>query len=413
MIGRLGTVEIAAVGLGSQIFFLYHLTVFGICSGGTIFTAQFWGKRDIAGIRKNMGLCISLNLSLGVFFTLGAFLIPDKLIAIYSRDPLVIEAGAEYLRFISPAFIPFSISMVYGLTLRSVEKMRLPIAATFISLSLNTILNYIFIFGAGPIPSMGVRGAALAVSIARCTEVFILIIGSYVFKYPPAGKFKELFSFNSAYTVRYLKIALPVIINEVIWAIGHSSQNLVLARSSTEAIAAYNITNTVFQLIWVVFVGFSNGVAVLIGKKIGEGKDDEARDYAFKIIRFAPLVSLGAIAILLPISRLVPLVFNVSNEVLQTSARMFIVLCCVFPLRAIHISMVLGVCRAGGDTVFCAFYEILPIWLVSLPLGAIASFVFSAPAHIIFLCFHAEDPVKAALSLWRLKSGKWLRNVVS
>ncbi|MDR2078636.1 MAG: MATE family efflux transporter, partial [Treponema sp.] len=62
MIGRLGTVEIAAVGLGNQFFFLYNMILFGICSGGAIFTAQYWGKRDIQGIRRNTGFCLVLSL---------------------------------------------------------------------------------------------------------------------------------------------------------------------------------------------------------------------------------------------------------------------------------------------------------------------------------------------------------------
>ena len=148
MIGRLGTVEIAAVGLGNQIFFLYNLLLFGICSGGSIFTAQFWGKGDIPGIRKNMGFCMSLNLVAAVFFTLVSALIPEKLISIYSRDEEVIRAGAVYLKTLSPSFIPFAINIVFILTLRSVEKVRLAIVVTVIALSLNGLLNYLFIFGA-------------------------------------------------------------------------------------------------------------------------------------------------------------------------------------------------------------------------------------------------------------------------
>jgi Na+-driven multidrug efflux pump len=71
MIGRLGTVEIAAVGLGNNVFFLYMIILFGICSGGSVFTAQFWGRHDIPGIRKNVGLCLALNLFTGLAFTLA------------------------------------------------------------------------------------------------------------------------------------------------------------------------------------------------------------------------------------------------------------------------------------------------------------------------------------------------------
>jgi putative MATE family efflux protein len=411
MIGRLGTVEIAAVGLGNQIFFLYNLTLFGICSGGAIFTAQFWGKKDVPGIRKNMGFCMTLTLIVAAVFTVGAFFIPQRLIGVYSRDPLVIRAGAVYLKTLSPSFIPFAVNMVLVLTLRSVERVKLAIVSTLIALSMNAGLNYLFIFGAGPIPAMGVKGAALATIFSRFTETLILIIVSYARRYPPAGSLREIFAFNGPYARRFLKIALPVILNEAAWSTGITVQNLIFARTTTEAIAAFNITNTFSQLTWVIFMGLGNGMAVLIGKKIGEGREQTARDYASYIIRFAPLLSLGVAGLLFPLSRLLPFIFNVGPQVLDAAAQMFLILCLSYPFRAFNMSMIVGICRAGGDTVFCAFYDLGAMWFLALPLGAVASFVFGAPVWVIFLCISAEEPVKMLLGLWRFKTGKWLHRV--
>jgi putative MATE family efflux protein len=411
MIGRLGTVEIAAVGLGNQVFFLYNLTLFGICSGGAIFTAQFWGKKDIRGIRKNMGFCITLNLIVAVLFTAGAAFIPDRLIGVYSRDPLVIRSGAVYLRTLSPSFIPFAINLALVLTLRSVEKLKLAIVSTLIALSMNGILNYLFIFGAGPIPAMGVQGAALATVISRFVETLILVSVSYARRYPPAGNLEEIFAFNGPYARRFLKITLPVILNEIAWSTGITVQNLIFARTDTNAIAAFNITNTFSQLTWVVFIGLGNGMAVLIGKKIGEGREKTARDYASIIVRFAPLLSLGIAAVLFALSAFLPLVFNVGDEVLGTASQMFLILCLSYPFRAFNMSMVVGICRAGGDTVFCAFYDIAVMWLLALPLATAASFVFGAPVWVIYLCVCAEEPIKMLFGLWRFRSGKWLHYV--
>jgi Na+-driven multidrug efflux pump len=124
MIGQLGTVEIAAVGLGNQFFFLYNMILFGICSGGAIFTAQYWGKRDIQGIHKNTGLCLVFSLGAGTLFTLVSLLFPGKIIGVYSRDPAVIQAGAGYLRSLAPSFYPYAISFVFIVILRSVGQVR-------------------------------------------------------------------------------------------------------------------------------------------------------------------------------------------------------------------------------------------------------------------------------------------------
>ncbi|GHT56726.1 MATE family efflux transporter [Spirochaetia bacterium] len=411
MIGRLGTVEIAAVGLGNNIFFFYLIILFGVCSGGSIFTAQFWGKHDIAGIRKNVGLLMSINLCMGLLFTLAAALIPYQLIGIYSRDPEVIRSGGLYLKFLAPSFLPFAVSQVFVLSLRSIEKVQVPMITTAIALSVNVVLNYFLIFGIGPFPMLGVAGAAMATSIARFVEVLALLVISYRNRYAIAGSLRELTGFNGFFLRRFFSVALPVIINEVIWAAGVITQNIIFARTGTDAIAAFNITATVSQLTWVLFIGLGNGVSVLIGKKIGEGDHAAARDYASRIIHFAPLVAVGAACLLLPISTLIPFIFNVNQGVIAAASLMFIIQAASYPCRAFNMSMIVGVCRAGGDTVFCAIYDIAFMWTVALPAAAIASFVFHAPVWFIYLLIFAEEPFKFFVGLWRYRSGKWLHNV--
>jgi Na+-driven multidrug efflux pump len=260
---------------------------------------------------------------------------------------------------------------------------------------------------------MGVTGAAKATVIARYTEMIILISVSYAKRYPMAGKLRELLAFNSPFVSRFIRIAFPVVLNETLWALGITVQNIIFARNHTDAIAAFNITNTVSQLTWVVFIGLGNGVAVLIGKKIGEGNEQTARDYAQRISIFAPLVAAAAALVLFPISRLLPFIFNVNANVLSIASIMFIILCCAYPFRAFNMTIIVGVCRAGGDTVFCVLYEIIFMWGFSLPLGAAMSFIVHAPVWIIFLCLASEDVFKAILGLWRLRSGKWLHDVTT
>ncbi|MDR3337129.1 MAG: MATE family efflux transporter [Treponema sp.] len=412
MIGRLGTVEIAAVGLGNQFFFLYNMFLFGIVSGGSIFTAQFWGKQDLPGIRKSMGICLVLALGMGVIFTAAALFFPGKIISVYSRDPDVIRAGAVYLRRLFPSFIPYAISFVFSHAMRSTEKVRLPMITTVIALSMNMALNYLFIFGAGPIPAMGVAGAAIATVISRFVEAAILVMVSYAARYVIAGSPGQFLAFNGTYARNFFIIAGPVMLNEMLWSVGISVQNLIMARTNTDAIAAFNITATISQLTWVVFMGLGNGAAVLIGKKIGAGDEKTARDYAKKICVFDPLAALVIALLLIPLAMLIPVLFKVNAQVLSYTAAMFLILGFSYPFRSFNMTMIVGVCRAGGDTIFCTVYDLVVMWLISLPLAAAASFIFHAPVPVIYLCLSLEDPLKSLLGVWRLRSGKWLHNVI-
>ncbi|MDR1428683.1 MAG: MATE family efflux transporter [Spirochaetaceae bacterium] len=411
MVGRLGTAAIAACGLGNQIFFLFTMLLFGVCSGAGTFTAQFWGKKDIQGIRKNTGLCLAITLAVGALFTLAAFFIPDKLIACYSRDTEVIELGARYLHALTPAFLPFAVSFVFIMTLRSIEQVALAMVTTIISLSVNVVLNYFLIFGSGPFPELGVAGAAMATAAARIIEMLILVSVSYAKKYALAGSFRDLAGFNRAFTGRFIRIAFPVVVNEAFWSLGITVENAIFARTHTDAIAALNITATISNLTWVFFMGFGAAVSVMVGKKIGEGDEGAARLYAKKAAKFAPLAALSAALVLVPVSRALPFFFNVNEQVLRNTQVMFIVLSCAYPFRAFNLTMIVGVCRAGGDTLFCAFYDILPLWLVAIPAAWIAARVPGLPIWGIYLCLCMEEPVKLLVGLSRLKSGRWLHHV--
>ncbi len=412
MVGQLGEVAIAAVGLGNQVFFLLNMILFGIASGASIFTAQYWGKKDIAGIRRTLGLSLSAGVGLSCVFMFGGLFFPRAIIGLYSADAAVISEGAAYLRVVAFSYPVTAVSFVFAQMLRSVERVKLSMTATVISFVVNGILNYLFIFGVpGLVPAMGVRGAAAATIAARLVEVCILLLVTYKKRYPPAGTLRELFSFSRSFTGKYLRIAFPVIVNETLWSFGITMHNGIFARAGTAAIAAFNITSTISQLTWVFFIGVGNAAAVIIGKKIGEGDNRTAYDYADRFVLLMPVMSVCIGIFLLPLSKTLPFFFRVDAEVIRQASLMLVVLMCTYPFKSFNMCMVVGICRSGGDTVFAAVCDVLFMWTVAIPLGAVAALVWKLPAWVVYICILSEEPVKAVAGFLRFKSGKWLHNI--
>ena len=297
------------------------------------------------------------------------------------------------------------------ITLRAIEKVKVAVGSTLVSIIVNTVLNAILIFGLFGAPALGVKGAAIATVAARCAEVGITFAITKYRKYPVLGSLKNHFNFDAKFLKIYFLVVMPVLLNESLWSFGITFHHKIFAGMNTFSYAAFNITNTISQLTWVIFIGFGNGISVLIGKKIGERRSDDARLYAGKVLLFIPVVAVFVGAALIPISYLVPFIFNVEPVVLATVKNLFTVLACCYPLKACNMCILIGLLRAGGDTRFGMICDTFIMWLIAIPLAFFVSTHTALPPWVVYICLFSEEPLKLLLGLWRIRSGKWLHSV--
>lgn len=411
MVGQLGSVAIAAVGLGNQIFFLLNMVLFGISSGAAIFVAQYWGKRDITGVRRTLGLALTLAAVVATLFMLAAMTAPYFLIGLYSNDPLVIQEGGKYLKLVAISYPITAISFVYAQAFRSTEHVRLSMVATLISLTANAILNYLLIFGMGFFPAMGVQGAAVATVVSRTIELIILMGIGYKKKHEAAANLREILSFDTGFAGRYMRVALPVIFNETFWGLGITLQNSIFSHAGTDAISAFNICSTISQLTWIFFIGTGSAAAIIIGKEIGAGQREAAIKSANTFSWFMPALAAVVSIALIPLSMLLPIFFDVEEEILRQARMMLMVLMVSYPFKSFNMCIIVGVCRSGGDTIFAAIMDVLTLWVVALPIGYITALVLGLEPWMAYAFILAEEPIKTIMGFIRLRSQKWLHDV--
>ncbi len=413
MIGRLGETEIAAAGLGNQIFFLLNLLVFGIASSAGVFTAQFWGRKNLNGIKHTSGVCFVAAVCIAALFTAVCIYCPKTVIGLYSSDPAVILAGAAYLRITALSYIPFALSFSLMLMLRAIEQVRITVLVSFIAISCNGLFNFLLIFGYAGFPRLGISGAATATVIARFIELAVLFFIAKKKGYPVLSSLAEMFSFPLSFAVKYVMLAAPVFVNEFLWAFGITMQNKLFAGTDTAAYTAFTIMNTAAYLSNVVFIGLGNGAGVLTAKKIGQNDYQTAQKYAEQLAFSGILIAVAvAVLFLLPVSFVMPALFKVSLKTAQSMKGFFIILICMYPVKSFNMNMVVGVFRAGGDTKFCLFYDIFFMWVVSIPLGFFAAAHPSSTPFILYCILSAEELLKMPFGFIRLYTGKWLRSVI-
>ena len=206
IIGGLGETVIASVGLANQYFFLLNLVLFGVVSGASVFTSQYWGKKDLKNIKKILGLCLITSVTVSTIFTAFALIAPHFIIGLFSNDKNVILIGGNYLRIISLSYIVTAISFTYSITFRSIGKVKIPMFVSAIALGINSILNFLLVYGIGSFHGFGAYGSAIGTLIARFLEFSMMLFTVYKFKTPLAATIKELFDLSLDFTKGFIKL---------------------------------------------------------------------------------------------------------------------------------------------------------------------------------------------------------------
>lgn len=411
MVGKLGEVEIAAVGIANQYFFFFSMILMGLCGGISVFISQYWGKKDYVNIKRILGLgLISVTFVSIVFMAVG-FVNPGKIVSLFNKDPIVIDLGGKYLYIVLYSYIFTGITFVYSYSLRSIGNTIAPLVVNIAALLCNVFFNYILIFGKLGAPALGVEGAALATLIARAVEGLILLFLVYKNNGVFAAKLKELIEIDFSFFKKSYKIILPVLLNDVFWALASIIYSVVYGRMGTGATAAVQIVNTISNMFMVVTFGLASASAIMIGNSIGEGKEDLCIDYAKKYLSVSLAVSMILGIILALSSPLILKLFNVSSEVRSSTLIMLYIISFIFIIRVVGMVIIVGILRGAGDARSALMIEGFTMWFLGVPLTILGAFVFKFPVHLVYGLAIIEEVVKCVLGLMRLKSKKWINNV--
>lgn len=411
MIGKLGEVEIAAVGIANQYFFLFNMIILGLSAGCSVFISQYWGMKDFKNIKRIIGLGLLSAIVASIVFMISGFINPERIILIFNKDSQVMEIGGRYLSIVLFSYIFTAISLIYSFSLRSIGNTITPLIVNVIALLTNVFLNYVLIFGKFGVPALGVEGAALATLIARVIEALVIIIFVYKGKGVLAAKFSELKDLSMAFVKRSYKIIIPVLLNDLLWASASLIYSVVYGRMGIEATASVQICNTVNNMFMVVTFGMASAASIMIGKSIGEGKEDEAVDYGRKFMVVSFFVSLIIGLGLALMSPFILTLFNVSEQVRRSSLIMLYTISVIFVIRFMGLLIIVGILRGAGDARRALVIEGSTMWLIGVPLTILGAFVFKLPVHMVYGLAIIEEIVKFILGFKRLRSGKWIKNI--
>ena len=410
MVGRLGESAISSVAVVNQLYFVVILVAFGIIGGAGIYTAQYFGSKDYEKLRESFRFKLSAGLLLAVIAFTVFSIFGEQLISIFTNNETTIENGLAYLKITRFNILPMLVSFAISSTFREIGLPKLLLKISVTTILVNTVLNYLLIFGSFGFPELGVVGAAYATLIARFLEVGLLLLlvkkRGKVF----ATKFRRIFKIEKAVLASILIVALPMMLNETMWSVGQTAFLKAYSTRGDSALAAFNISSAISQLVFIIFGAMSTAVAVMVGNKLGANKLEEAKDNAVKLIAFSVFVAFVSGLLLIVGSFFIPNLYDVAESTKEIVAFNIRVNGVFIPVFAFNMGLFF-VIRAGGDAKSTLLMDAVFMWVVTVPMALGLAYFTKLDVRIMFLIIQANDIPKGIFGIMRYRKGNWVKNL--
>ena len=411
MLGSFGEIQLSASSLANQYYNFFTIFCMGIIGGSSVLAAQYWGAGDRDRVRETFSMAIRLSLVLSIVFSVLTLLFPTQIMAIYTPEADVIFQGARYLRITAFIFIIHGTSLVTAQLMRSVGQPRLGLVVSIISFVVNLFANYVFIFGKFGAPRMEIAGAALGTLIARLSEFIATFLYVLVLDKRLEFRLKHLLKSPSrAFYRQYFRLGAPVLVSDSLLGLGGNIVSIVLGHMGAAVVAGNAICQVIDRLCTVVVQGVSNASGIITGNTIGAGKKELAliQGETFYLLS---LIFGGISALLIYfIGPATISIYSLEPETVTVTRQLMHAYVIIVFFQAVQSVMTKGVLRGGGDTRFLMRADILFMWLVSIPLGAVGGLLLHWPAWLTMLCLRADYAIKSIWCIRRLLSGKWIHD---
>ena len=408
MIGQLGSVSIAGVGLAGKFSSMYSVIISAVGAVAGILISQYLGQENQREVKRSSYVNLWLGLGIAALFSVLCMVFPRQIMGLYTTDPATRQAAAEYLSIIAGTFVPMAGATLLSTLFRCIEKARLPLYASLVSAGLNTVINYVLIFGKCGFAPMGARGAAIATLISQAanTVLMLLLLPRSTLSMVQKPKINDRFQWK-----QYLSMLLPVLACEALWSLGENVYAAIYGHMSTDSTAAMTLTNPVQGLVIGALCGLSQAAGVIVGKRLGHHQFDEAYSAAKKLLLYGFIGSLFlSLAVVFTSSAYVQ-IYQVEDSVKTLTCQILWVYALMAPVKVLNMILGGGVIRSGGKAHYVMLVDTIGTWCFGVPMGLLSAFVFQLPIPYVYLMLSLEECVRFVISVFIFHGRKWMNQL--
>ena len=418
MVAGLGDVSMAAVNVTNHLFFIFIVIINVICQAGGIYIAQFRGAGDTEGMKHAYRFKIIFTAAIAAFAFILCRIFSGPMVAILTMSNAsqeeIVAVGSQYLRLITWTFLPVAVSSSIGTSFREIAKPKIPLIISVFATSINTLGNWILIYGNLGAPRMETAGAAYATIIARTFELAAFLFYAAWSKAPFfVGFTKRLLRVNKRLIREILGKSGMIFGSELSWI---GAETIMVAmynrRGGAEVVAGMAAGWTIANIFFIFFGGIWTTSTILVGGALGAGKLDDARRRAgwlkSGVVAVSSLIMLpGALISYL----IIPLVFfNLSEAARANCLGLVVVILAYLPVWSL-INVQFSISRAGGDAAAGMYADVSVHTLLFIPGAFILSYYTEIGPVLMFAVLKLTEFVKYFIMRYFLRKERWIKNL--
>lgn len=411
MIGQLGTISIAAVGLAGKFVSLFTVVSGAVATVTGIMIAQNIGSQDEQEALRSFSVNLLVMILVAAIFTIPALLFPHKIMKIYSNDLQTVEESAKYLSIIAVSFIPLAINTCSVTMFRCMDDAKKPLYVSIFTAVINTVLNYLLIFGKLKFPQLQIKGAALASSISTLVSMIITICMLHKLLKNRNMQFKITFRLTKMTCKEYLIILMPILANEFLWSLGENIYGIIYGHLGSTSCAAMTLTYPVQGLLIGALSGISSAAGIIIGKKLGQKDFQTAYTNSKSLIFYGVAGSVLLSLILIIFKGFYVSLYQVELQVQQLGCQLLVIFACYMPVKVTNMVLGGGILRSGGNTKLILFVDLIGTWIIGVPVGLFTSLVLKLSVTWIYALLSIEEVVRLIITIILFKRKTWMRSL--
>ncbi|WP_321515321.1 MATE family efflux transporter [Marinifilum fragile] len=404
-VSQLGDDAVATVGITETITTIVYAIGFGLSMATTALVARRVGEKKFEKAAKVSAQAIVTGAIASVFIAIVGIFFSKDLLRLMGANSTILNEMSGYATIILGSNMIIMLLFINNAIFRSAGDAALSMRVLIIANGLNIILDPLLIFGLGPIPAMGVEGAAIATSIGRG----LAVIYQFVLLFKGSGKIHikiEHFSLRWKTIKKLIQLSLGGIGQNIIATSSWIGLMRIMAEFGSAAIAGYTIAIRILIFILLPSWGLSNAAATLVGQNLGANQPERAEKsvWAAGRINVAFLGLIGIIFFLFP-AYFIEL-FTDDQGIVVNGIQALKIISCGFIFYGMGM-VLLNSINGAGDTQTPTLLNLISFWIVEIPVAYLLAIHFAWNQNGVFYAILIAEAVLTLIALYWFKTGRW------